>query len=445
MFTGVRRDLSSNNALRESLNRQAYSGNADWNVRFENGKYELSGYVGFSRIQGDSLAIVGAQRSSARYFQRPDASHVTLDSSRTSLTGYAASMRFNKRGGEHWLWGGGISAESPSFEINDLGILFSADGIGSWANLSYRETKPGNIFRDYSFDFSTFNEWTFGGVRTFSILDFFFNFTLKNFWQASLHYHITPSSQSHSLTRGGPLMGVPTRHHVMARLSNNRASSFNWRARVSYLWDELDGFDFSTSARFSVKPTDALELSLEPEYERKRNPQQYFDELDGGRSETFGRRYVFSFIDRSTLSTQIRLNYAITPDLSLEFYAEPFAASGRRFNFGELLAPGSQQLLFYGQQGTTLRQLEDGSLEVIDGDQTIFLENNDFNFRSFRSNFVLRWEWRRGSTLFLVWQQDRSSDETDGRLVTFGSLFDSLKADGDNFFALKVSYWLPVN
>ncbi|MCH7674307.1 hypothetical protein IH879_05065 [candidate division KSB1 bacterium] len=138
MFTGVRRDLSSNNALRESLNRQAYSGNADWNVRFENGKYELSGFVGFSHIQGDSLAIVGAQRSSARYFQRPDASHVTLDSSRTSLTGYAGSLRFNKRGGEHWLWGTSVSAESPAFELNDAGILFGSDGVGNWAYLTYR-------------------------------------------------------------------------------------------------------------------------------------------------------------------------------------------------------------------------------------------------------------------------------------------------------------------
>ena len=443
MLTGVKRDVSNGSALAEILNKQAYTGNFDWNLRFQGGKYVLSGYAGFSHINGDPLAIVGAQRSSARYYQRPDATHVRLDSARTSLSGYAASVRFNKNSGEHWLWGTGISTESPAFELNDAGILSGADGVGSSGFLTYRETKPGKLFRDYSFDFSAFAKWNFEGIRTFGILDFFFNSTFKNFWNTSLHYHYLPQNQSWTATRGGPLMATASNHHVMTRISNNRASNFNWRTRVSYIWNDLDGFDFSTSARFSFKPTDALELSLEPEYERERTARQYFDEFGNGRDVTFGQRYVFSAIDRSTLSTQIRLNYAITPDLSLELYAEPFAASGKRFDFGELLKPRSKDLRFYGTDGTTITENGDG-FTVTDGTDTFELENRDFNIRSFRSNFVLRWEWRRGSTLFLVWQQDRSSSEDQGSFVTPGSLFDSLSARGDNFLALKVSYWLPV-
>jgi hypothetical protein len=404
----------------------------------------LSGFAGFSYINGDPLAIVRAQRSSARYYQRPDATHVRLDSSRTSLGGSAASLRFNKNSGEHWLWGGSISTESPGLELNDAGILSGADGVGSSGFLTYRETKPGKLFRDYSFDFSAFAQWNFEGIRTFGILDFFFNSTFKNFWNTSLHYHYLPQNQSWTATRGGPLMATASNHHVMTRISNNRASNFNWRTRVSYIWNDLDGFDFSTSARFSFKPTDALELSLEPEYERERTARQYFDEFGNGRDVTFGQRYVFSAIDRSTLSTQIRLNYAITPDLSLELYAEPFAASGKRFDYGELLKPRSKDLRFYGTDGTTITKHAEG-FTVTDGTDTFELENRDFNVRSFRSNFVLRWEWRRGSTLFLVWQQDRSSEEEQGGFVTPGSLFDSLSARGDNFLALKVSYWLPVN
>ncbi len=444
MLTGVKRDVSNGSALAEILNKQAYTGNFDWNLRFQGGKYVLSGYAGFSHINGDPLAIVRAQRSSARYYQRPDATHVRLDSSRTSLSGYAASISFNKNSGEHWLWGTGISTESPAFELNDAGILSGADGVGSSGFLTYRETKPGKLFRDYSFNFSAFAKWNFEGIRTFGILDFFFNSTFKNFWNTSLHYHYLPQNQSWTATRGGPLMATASNHHVMTRISNNRASNFNWRTRVSYIWNDLDGFDFSTSARFSFKPTDALELSLEPEYERERTPRQYFDEFGNGRDVTFGQRYVFSAIDRSTLSTQIRLNYAITPDLSLELYAEPFAASGKRFDFGELLKPRSKDLRFYGTDGTTITENGDG-FTVTDGTDTFELENRDFNIRSFRSNFVLRWEWRRGSTLFLVWQQDRSSSEDQGSFVTPGSLFDSLSARGDNFLALKVSYWLPVN
>ncbi len=445
MLTGVKRDVSNGSALAEVLNNQAYTGNFDWNLRFQGGKYVVTGQTGFSYINGDPLAIVGVQRSSARYYQRPDATHVRLDSSRTSLAGYAGSLELRKNSGEHWLWGTGINAQSPGLELNDAGILSGTDGIGNWTYLEYRETKPGKLFREYEFEVSTFAEWNYEWIRSFLIYDFNSDFTFKNFWRLDLHYHYRPDNLSWTQTRGGPVMGAPSDQHLLARLSNNHASNFNWGARMSYVWDDLNGFDFSTSARFSVKPTDALELSLEPEYERERNPRQYFTQFEGtGRTGTFGNRYVFSAIDRSRLSTQIRLNYAITPDLSLELYAEPFAASGKRFDFGELLKPRSTDLRFYGTDGTTISESDSG-FTITEGTNTFLLEEPHFNVRSFRSNFVLRWEWRPASTLFLVWQQDRFSEERQGSFVKPGSLFDSLSASGDNFLALKVSYWLPVN
>ncbi len=64
---------------------------------------------------------------------------------------------------------------------------------------------------------------------------------------------------------------------------------------------------------------------------------------------------------------------------------------------------------------------------------------------SFRSNAVLRWEWRPGSTLYLVWQQSRQSFNQNGRLVGFRDLWESFGAQGDNFLAVKISYWIPVN
>lgn len=445
MMTGVRRDVDKGSELASLLNRQAYTGNLDWNLRFEGGKYELNGFTGFSHISGDSTALIRAQRSSARYYQRPDADYVTLDSSRTSLTGYAGGLEFSKNGGEHWLWGTGVSVESPAFELNDAGILFSSDGISGWGNLTYRETRPGKLFRDYSLQFINSNEWNFGGVRTFSIFDLFFNFTFHNFWRASLHYHYRPQSQSHTLTRGGPLMATPADHHFRAQLNNNFASNVNWSAAISYITDEFDGWDFDTEAELTFKPGDQWQFSINPRYSRVRNPRQYVTTRDDGTAATFGNRYIFSFIDRSTLSAQLRLKYAITPDLSLEVYAEPFTSSGDWFRFGELPQPRSSDLRFYGTDGTTITEEPDGSQTVTDGEDTFTIDNRDFNIRSFRSNFVLRWEWRPGSTLFVVWQQDRSGRDAVGDYVTPRSLFDSITEDGNDFFALKFSYWLPVD
>jgi hypothetical protein len=85
-----------------------------------------------------------------------------------------------------------------------------------------------------------------------------------------------------------------------------------------------------------------------------------------------------------------------------------------------------------------------GQRTVTDGATSFTLSNQDFNVRSFRSNFVLRWEWRPGSTLFVVWQQDRFRQDAFGQHVRASSVQDALRAPGNNFFAIKVNYWIPL-
>jgi len=146
-------------------------------------------------------------------------------------------------------------------------------------------------------------------------------------------------------------------------------------------------------------------------------------------------------VDRSTYSTQFRLNYTFKPDLTLDFYGEPFAASGRYDHLGELAAARTRLRRLYGTDGTTLATLADGSQRVTDGATSFTLRNRDFNVESFRSNLVLRWEWRAGSTLYLVWQQDRALEEAARTRVSLADLFSSIGRRGDNFFAVKASFW----
>jgi hypothetical protein len=181
-----------------------------------------------------------------------------------------------------------------------------------------------------------------------------------------------------------------------------------------------------------------------PNYLRTTNPRQYVTTRAGGRAATYGNRYVFSTVDRSTFTTQMRLTYSFTPELSLEGYAEPFAASGHYKGYGELQAPRSRELRRYGTDGTRVDTLANGTLRVTEGTDSFDLAPRDFNVRSFRSNAVLRWEWRPGSTLFAVWQQDRYSQERQGAIVGPGDLLETLNAAGDNILALKISYWLPL-
>jgi hypothetical protein len=176
-------------------------------------------------------------------------------------------------------------------------------------------------------------------------------------------------------------------------------------------------------------------------------PRQYVTTFDTiGPPATYGSRYVFARIDQPTFLLQLRANYTIAPDLTLELYGEPFAAAGRYHGLGELAQARTFRLREYGTDGTTIGRDTGGNYTITDngGTDTLRIPNPDFNILSFRSNAVLRWEWRPGSTLYLVWAQDRSAFDTRGRLVGFRELGDSFGARGDNFLAIKVSYWIPV-
>jgi hypothetical protein len=266
--------------------------------------------------------------------------------------------------------------------------------------------------------------------------------TWPNFWTTRVSVGHSTRSMTPFLTRGGPRMGMPASWNIETTVANSTAVETQW-SLDTILNESEDGDRIrDASATFSLRPAPAWRLSLTPRFRREIYTQQYITRLDGGRSETYGSRYVFGTIDRSTPSMQMRLGYTFKPDLNLDFYAEPFAASGRYERVGELLAPGSRLLRVYGENGTSILRQADGSYAVADGDSRFSLANQDFEILSFRSNLVLRWEWRPGSTLYLVWQQNRASTATSREKVGFDDLFGSLSAPGDNFFAIKASLWI---
>jgi hypothetical protein len=444
MLTGVHRALDQSDPLSDLYVRNAFSGGADSLLRFAGGTYQLFTTAGFSHVAGEPGAVDRVQRSSARYYQRPDASHVTYDPTRRSLSGWNAFVELEKTNGRHWLWDVSAGAESPGFEINDAGRLGTADGLTFFGQLRYRETRPGRIFHNYSVNLNTENEWNFARDRQFGALRSDATLTWKNFWVTNLTAWVDIRAQDERLTRGGPSMGLPRAWVTIAQLSSASFARTRWNGRVYYGRNELDGLTYRISGGLSFRPSPRWQLSVDPNYLRVVDPRQYVDTLAGGRAETFGQRYVFASIDQSTLLAQVRLNYTFTPDLTLELYAEPFTASGRYSDFGELLRPRSRFLRAYGTDGTTITRNADGSRTVTDGAEGFTVDDLDFRVRSFRSNLVLRWEWRPGSTLYVIWQQDRFGSEVRGDRIGPRDLFRSFNAPGDNVLAVKASFWVPV-
>lgn len=442
-LSGVHRDVEGD-ALEDQLRRTAWMTGGDVVWRLAGGVYEVYAEGGITGITGSEAAILRAQRGSERYLQRPDASHVRIDSTRTSLSGAKASVRARKLSGAHWLWNVFFDLETPEVTFNDIGRIGSADGFSTSESLTYRETEPGELFRSYSVSVNQATEWNLGWDKQHTRLGASTNLTWNNFWTTSASANFSFRAQNQRLTRGGPSMEAPQDWRLSLSVGSNPSAQTRWTAGTSYGKDELGGWDGRINGEISMIPAPRWQVSFAPSYERQVDSRQYVTFRDGGPPETFGGRYIFAFIDRTTLAIETRLNFTLQPDLNLELYAQPFAASGRFFDFGELAAAGSRFLRTYGTDGTTIEVDGEGNLQVQDGGDALSIPGQDFNIRSFRSTAVLSWEWRPGSTLFLVWQQARSRRLDVGRGADVEDLFGSLGAPGDNFVAIKVSYWIGL-
>ena len=445
-LTYVARSLDERGGLEQLLPANAVTGGFDWKLRYMQGMYEVTGWVGGSRVTGDAAAIARLQRSSAHYFQRPDQDHISYDANRTSLTGYSASVRLDKNAGRYTLGGIQLSTRSPEFDINDAGQMRSGDDIDFNADIQLRDTKPNQYVRFFQFGTSGVAGWNYGGIRQYTRFTQTGTATLHNFWRISGRGTLHLRSLSDDLTRGGPLMGTPQAYAVNATVASRANMPTVWNARTEYFDDELGGWRWDLSTGLTVRPSARWQASVDPAYTRAVDARQYVATRSGGSAATYGQRYIFSYIERSQLSARFRLNYALTPNFTIEAYAEPFAASGEYFDIGELSAARSRELRTYGAPGTgsTITRTETG-YTVQDGAQSFTLPALDFQRLSMRSNLVLRWEWLPGSTAFLIWQQNRARFDDQARLIRPGDLWDATGADGDNFFVVKVSYWLGLN
>ena len=451
-FTGVARQFGDASYLRDRYDSRAWTGGGDFNYRFDRNTYNIQGFLGGSIVQGDTLAITALQRSSARYFQRPDAESYHLDRTRTSLAGFTGYLTVAKNAGKHWLWDATAGTESPALELNDAGRIGTADGHVAEANLRYRETQPNALLRNYGVTLNQSNEWNYDGDRQFGTIRADADMTFTNFWTLTGTAWHDFRSYDERATRGGPLMGTGYYDVGIVQLSSSSAAKTRWSGRVYYGKDEWGAPVNRISGSVSLRPTPQWQFTVEPNFLRAVTSRQYVATLAGGGPETYGSRYVFGRIDQSTFFANLRLNYVVKPDLTLEVYAHPFAASGRYTDFGELAAARSRDLRPYGTSAISLTRDASGEYAFTDSERLDAsgrptsgrFRADDFNVLSMRSNVVLRWEYRPGSTLFVVWQQNRAQDDVGGNLVSFDDVARSFGPKGSNFFAVKMNYWLPV-
>ena len=162
----------------------------------------------FSYIEGTELAMVKAQQSSARYFQRPGNS-ISLDSSRTSLSGNGGRLQFMKSGNGHWSYGGAFFWKTPGLELNDMGYLREADHMLQVLWVNYRIWEPKSFYRTMNLSSNQYAGWDFSGNHLFDGLNANGNINFKNYWDAGAGTNFNYNVISNTMLRGGPIMKMP--------------------------------------------------------------------------------------------------------------------------------------------------------------------------------------------------------------------------------------------
>ena len=418
MLTSVNRRLPDElDALRES----ALTGGIDGYTSFADRSWIAEGSLVGSSVSGSAQAIELTQLSSSRYYQRPDAGHVELDPSRTSLTGWGGRAMVSKATGV-WRPNVQVHAYSPGYETNDAGFMQRTDVISAHALMQYVNQQPTKRFREKHAWFGTNHTQNFDGNALDRSVFADGAVTFTNYWNAGGTLFVTAPGFSDRLTRGGPLVRTPSSWSFDGNFNSDNRKPID--AGLSVHFDKSDDSSYGRGIglTFNARPASNIQLSISPYYNRSHTQTQFVTSFpDATATQTFGRRYVFAELEQRSFEVGTRADWTLTPALSFQLYLQPFIASGDYHEPRSLVAARTRDY------------------QPIAG-----IGEPDFNFRSVRGSAVVRWEFRPGSALYVVWNENRADVVPVGDFSFRRDLRAIPTAPSHDVFLVKLSYWLPM-
>jgi hypothetical protein len=417
----------------DGLVRSANTAGVDFSHQFGTERnWFFSGAVAASNLNGSEEAIERMQNSSVHFYQRPDADYVDVDPTKTSMNGFGGNVQTGKVGG-HWNFMAFGYFKSPGFDLNDVGYLQSADAVmtGLWS--AYNFDKPFSIFRQIRPNANFWTGWDWGGTHLFTGGNLSVYSQFKNLWWISIGGNYEGNSLSNTLLRGGPSMLSPSYLNGFLNVGSN-----NSKMIYATLWANSGRGGDDASKRYSAgfnltaKPGQSFSVTLSPSYSKNMNTLQYVTHIPDG------DRYLLSQIDQQIVSMSLRLNYNITPDFTIQYWGQPFLAAMDYSRFKVVTDPKAENL------SDRYRLLTEGEMSFDPDENRYFVDDNndgisdydfgnpDYNFDQFLSNLVARWEFRPGSTIYLVWSQTRDYFDNTGSF--------SLEQNLNNLYTEKKPY-----
>jgi len=444
MFTSVNRFLDDDHL--RYLPTSSYAGGLDYMHTWKQKTYFFDVKLLGTRLEGDREAITELQQASARYYQSPDKKHVKLDTNRTSLSGFAATFDIGKQGNGHFNYMTWITMRSPGVDFNDVGYMRQADEIQQVFWIGYREYKPKRWFKSYGLNL---NEWyglDFGGRTLYygGNVNGFGQF--NNFWNIGSGVNFESESLDRSQLRGGPGLLTPGGYSSWIFVGTDSRKKLFFELNARFYQGNKDYFtDQSIGFGGTYKPLNSLSVALWPNYSWGFRELQYVTDLEYNGD----MRYILASLDQRSLGISLRLDYALTPDLTLQFYGQPFIFAGHFYDYKRIVDPQATEYrdrFKVFEEGAELSFDNEADEWMVDENQDDITDyrfsDQDFNFMQFRSNLVLRWEYRPGSSLFVVWSQGRTQDDTRGDFSFRRDMDHLFEKYPQDVFLVKVSYML---
>lgn len=411
LVTSVNRRMTEE--LSPLLRENALTAGADGYTLFRDGSWIFEWLAAGSRVTGSKEAIARAQLSAARYYQRPDAGHVEFDPTHTSLTGQAARISLSKQTGV-WRPIVQVQGYTPGFETNDAGFMQRADIISGQALLNYVNERPTERFREKRVLSGVWVNRNFDGIMLERGVFAEGRAVLANYWEASAELFVTGSAFSDQLTRGGPLVRTLPAWSSRVELESDDRKPFAAGAEIDVYESEDGTYERELSLELQYRPRSNLVLSLEPSISRSHEEHQLAGRDDSGP--------VFAELEQRTFELATRVDWTLSSRLSFQLFVQPFIAAGDYHDPHVLARARTADYLPYS--GT--------------------LREPDFNFRSVRGSAVARWEFRPGSALYVVWNENRADVVPLGDFRFGRDARGISRAPSHDVVLVKVSYWLPL-
>lgn len=443
IFTATNRNLDGNFS---ELHKAAYTGGVDFRHTWRKRDFYLEGNVIASHVQGSKEAIEDTQRSITRLFQRPDADYVYVDANRTSLTGSGGRIEAGKQGGGNWRYNAGFIWRSPELELNDVGFLRKTDELVQFSEILYLWQIPTEIYRNIEVSFEQSTRYDFGGNLNRSKFEIQGNVSWQNNWNTSLGFGVNNQKYDNYFLRGGPRWHFPDDRYLYTSISTDRSKKISFSLRYVQVHTDEEVFKRNKyTAGMNYQPFDSFSMSIETEFEKRVNKNQYVTTLDFANN----KRYILGEIDNQNWSTTLRLNYSLNPNFSVQFYGQPFIARGKYSNFNFVNNPTAShfrdRVNFYSEnQISPGFDSDQNSIYTVDENENntadYSFENPDFSFAQLQTNLVVRWEYIPGSELFFVWTRGSEGSQNINESLGQGIQTQVFEAPANDTFLIKATY-----